>query len=55
MDATVIKLVIMLVVALLVSLGAIGLEVRTHHVSAAGTGSKAALAVVLTGLLISIL
>lgn len=54
MDATVIKLIIMLALALLVSLGAIGLEVRTHQASLVHTGTKSALAVVLVALLISL-
>ncbi|KRM55593.1 hypothetical protein [Lacticaseibacillus sharpeae] len=55
MDATVIKLVIMLVVALLTTLALIGVEFRTHTVRPGATGSKTLVAVVVAGLLISIL
>ncbi|WP_164848107.1 hypothetical protein [Lacticaseibacillus hulanensis] len=55
MDATVIKLVIMLTTALIVTLGLIGVEFWTHAVRPGATISKSVVAVVVLGLLVSII
>lgn len=55
MDATVIKLLIMLAVAFVTTLALIGLEVRNKMVKPLNTGAKAVVAVVIAGLFISII
>lgn len=55
MDKTVIKLVIMLSVALIATLVFIGLEIKTKQTRLINTGVKGVLAVVIAGLLISVL
>lgn len=55
MDATVIKLTIMLGIAFLATLTAVALEVRSKQVSPLNTGLKAIVAVVVAGLFISII
>ena len=55
MDETVIKLVIMLCVALIAVLTAIALEFKTKQVRPVNTIGKSALALVLAGLLVSII
>lgn len=55
MDATVIKLVIMLSVALITTLALIAVEFRTHAVRPGATVSKSIVAVVVLGLLVSII
>lgn len=54
MDKTVIKLVTMLVVALVATLIFIGMEFKMKQVRLVNTGAKAVLAVVIAGLLVSI-
>jgi len=54
MDKTVIKLVVMLGVALVATLIFIGLEFKTKQVRLVNTGAKAILAVVIAGLLVSV-
>lgn len=55
MDATVIKLVIMLVVAFVATLALIALEVRGKQIKPLNTGAKAIVAVIIAGLFISII